>query len=112
MDERAAAAEATNHLLDLGHTRIAFISGEPSFASSTLREQGYRAAMRERGLSVDLALVAAGDYTFESGEAAAARLFDLPKPPTAIFASNDEMALGVMHEANRRGVCDADTMFP
>lgn len=104
MDERAAAAEATNHLLGLGHTRIGFITGERGFASSALREKGYRAAMAARGLKVDRALIAAGDYTFESGEAAAARLFDLPSPPTAIFASNDEMALGVMHEASRRGI--------
>jgi LacI family transcriptional regulator len=104
MDERAAAAEAANHLLDLGHTRIGFISGEPGFASSTLREEGYRAALGERRVAVEPALVVAGDYTFESGEAAAARLFELPVPPTAIFASNDEMALGVMHEASRRGI--------
>ena len=104
MDERTAAAEAANHLLDLGHSRIGFISGEPGFASSILREEGYRAAMSERGVAVDPALIVAGDYTFESGEAAAARLFDQPNPPTAIFASNDEMALGAMHEASRRGM--------
>lgn len=104
MDERAAAADATNHLLDLGHTRIAFISGGPSFASSALREGGFRSAMAARGVTVDSTLVIDGDYTFESGKAAAARLLDLRSPPTAVFASNDEMALGLVHEANRRNV--------
>lgn len=104
MDERAAAVEATNHLLDLGHTRIAFIAGGPGFASSALRTEGYRAAMAARGVWVDPVLVAAGDYTFESGKAAAAEMLKLPEQPTAVFASNDEMALGVVHEALSRGV--------
>lgn len=104
MDERGAAAEATDYLLDLGHTRIGFISAGAGFASSALREEGYRAALCARGVAPDPALIAAGDYTFESGETAAARLLQLPAPPTAIFAGNDEMALGVMHEASRRGL--------
>lgn len=104
MDERAAAIDATNHLLDLGHTRVAFISGEPGFASSALRAEGYRAAMAARGVWVDPALALAGDYTFESGKAAAAEMLTLPERPTAVFASNDEMALGVIHEALRHDV--------
>lgn len=104
MDERAAAMDATNHLLDLGHTRIAFISGGPGFASSMLREDGFRAAMAARGVWVDPALVAVGDYTFESGKAAAAQILSRSERPTAVFASNDEMALGVIHQALSLGI--------
>jgi LacI family transcriptional regulator len=104
MDERAAAMDATNHLLDLGHTRVAFISGGPGFASSMLREDGFRAAMAARGVWVDPALVAVGDYTFESGKAAAAQILSRTERPTAVFASNDEMALGVIHQALSLGI--------
>lgn len=104
MDERAAAFDATNHLLDLGHTRVAFITGGMGFASSALRAEGFRAAMAARGVWVDPALVATGDYTFESGKAAAAELLQQSERPTAVFASNDEMALGVIHEALSRNV--------
>jgi LacI family transcriptional regulator len=104
MDERGAAIEATDHLLDLGHTRIAFIAGGPGFASSTMRAEGYRAAMAARGVPVDPALMVSGDYTFESGKTAAAEILKLLERPTAVFAANDEMALGVVHEALSRGV--------
>jgi LacI family transcriptional regulator len=104
MDEVAAAAEATNHLIDLGHTRVGFISGGPGFASSALRERGYRAALEGRGIALEKKLMSIGDYTFEGGKRAAAVLLKEKNPPTAIFASNDEMALGAIHEASRRGL--------
>ncbi len=104
MDEVAAAADATNHLIDLGHKRIGFISGGSNLASSALREQGYRSALQARGIAIEKRLTEIGDYTFEGGKRAAAVLLKEKKPPTAIFASNDEMALGAMHEATRRGL--------
>lgn len=103
MDETAAAADAVDHLLELGHTRIGFVSGAPGFASSALREAGYKKALAKRSVAFDPKLVATGDYNFESGKAAAASFLAMRRPPTAIFASNDEMALGAIHEATRRG---------
>lgn len=103
--DNAAAAEAmTAHLLALGHRRIGFIAGHPSYATSTQRQRGYVGALARAGVAFDPALVRTGSYDFASGSAAAAALLDLPSPPTAIFASSDDMAAGVLTTAHRRGV--------
>jgi LacI family transcriptional regulator len=103
--DNAAAAEAmTAHLLALGHRRIGFIAGHPSYATSTQRQRGYVGALARAGVAFDPALVRTGSYDFASGSAAAAALLDLPLPPTAIFASSDDMAAGVLTTAHRRGV--------
>lgn len=104
MDDRRAAADAVRHLLNLKRRRVAFISGSPRFAASRARQDGYRDALEEQGLFCDPALVREGDFTFESGVAAAEALLTLPEPPDAVLASNDEMALAVLHVAHRRGV--------
>ncbi|TNU74049.1 LacI family transcriptional regulator [Miniimonas arenae] len=96
--------QAARHLLDLGHTRIAFISGRPDLESSRGREAGYRRAMTEAGLAVDPALVVAGDYQREGARRATAALLDLAEPPTAVFAANDLSALATIEEATQRGV--------
>lgn len=88
------AAEAARHLADLGHKRIALISGPPTFRSSLERRKGFEAGLAERGLSLDPGLVRQGAYTYESGVAAAKELFELEDRPTAIFCLNDEMASG------------------
>ncbi|WP_269513668.1 LacI family DNA-binding transcriptional regulator [Brevundimonas subvibrioides] len=104
MDDRAAAAEATRHLVDLGHRRIGFIAGSPRFEASRQRLEGYRDALIQAGLSVDDALIASGDFTFDSGVAAAGTLLARDDRPTAILASNDEMALATLHVASRLGI--------
>ncbi|MEQ7154664.1 LacI family DNA-binding transcriptional regulator [Brevundimonas aurifodinae] len=104
MDDRRAAEEATRHLIGLGHARIGFIAGSPRFQASRQRREGYADALRSAGLTVDEALIAPGDFTFESGVAATERLLALPDRPTAILASNDEMALAALHVASRRGI--------
>ncbi len=104
MDDRAAAAEATRHLIDLGHRRIGFIAGSPRFEASRQRQDGHRDAMTRAGLSIDDALIAPGDFTFESGVVAAEALLTRPDRPTAILASNDEMALAALHVASRLGI--------
>jgi len=104
MDDHAAAETATNHLLDLGHRRIGFVSGSPEYALSTARLQGYRAAMAGRGLPEDADLVGHGDFSFASGEAAMETFCDLAHPPTAVVASNDQMALAALRVAGRRGL--------
>jgi LacI family transcriptional regulator len=102
IDDLAAADLMTRRLIDLGHRRIGFICGKPDQTASRLRLKGYRAALRACGLDADPALVARGSFTFSSGMQAAEKLLDLAEPPTAIFASNDDMAVGVITVAHQR----------
>jgi len=102
MDDALAAEELTNLLVSLGHQAIAFIEGHQ--AASQRRREGYERALKAHGLAVDPGLVMPGTFQFESGVAAARRLFALPAPPTAIFAANDDMALGALTEAQRLGI--------
>ncbi len=103
-NDSLGAAEAARHLAELGHTRVAFISGPDSFRSSHERGRGFAEGLSEHGLKLDPAYVRRGAYTFESGVAAAADLLVAPNPPTAIFAGNDEMAIGVMKAARDAGL--------
>lgn len=98
------AAEAARHLADLGHTRIALISGPTTFRSSQERQKGFESGLAERGLSLDPALTKRGAYTYESGVAAAHELLSLEAPPTAVFCLNDEMAVGAYLAARERGL--------
>jgi LacI family transcriptional regulator len=102
MDDALAAEELTNLLISLGHAHIAFIEGDQS--ASRRRRDGYERALKAHRIDVDPALVVAGSFDFESGAAAASRLFSRATPPTAIFAANDDMALGALSEAQRRGI--------
>jgi LacI family transcriptional regulator len=102
--DRLGGREAARHLADLGHTRIAFISGPPTFRSSYERRSGFEEALNERGLTLPKAYVAEGGYTFESGIARGRELLQLDQPPTAIFAANDEMAAGVLQAARQLGL--------
>lgn len=103
-NDSLGAAEAARHLAELGHTRVAFISGPDSFRSSHERGRGFAEGLAEHGLTLDPAYVRRGAYTFESGVEAAADLLAAPNPPTAIFAGNDEMAIGVMKAARDAGL--------
>lgn len=107
MDDVAAAREMTEHLIGLGHKRIGFIVGEPRYGASQARREGYLAAMKEHGLPVSEGLVRQGDFTFQSGMAEAKALLALPDRPTAIFASNDDMALGCV-----AAIAEAGLMTP
>jgi LacI family transcriptional regulator len=102
IDDREAAADMTRHLLALGHRRIGFIGGAQNQFASSRRLEGYRQAVSEAGLEVDEALIVPGDFTYRSGLAAADRLLDLAPRPTAIFASNDDMAAAAVAAAHRR----------
>lgn len=90
------AAAATRHLLQLGHTRIAFIAGSPYTGQSQERQQGYQDALRAAGITPDPQLVAQGDFGRSSGYEAAHALLLQDDAPTAIFAANDEMAMGAI----------------
>jgi LacI family transcriptional regulator len=104
MDDAAAARQATEHLLDLGHRRIAFISGSADYAESDARQIGYINAMDAAGVGTDMALIQHGDFSFGSGVAAMEHLLTLAEPPTAVIASNDEMAFACLHVANDKGM--------
>ncbi|PZU72272.1 MAG: LacI family transcriptional regulator [Brevundimonas sp.] len=104
MDDRQAAADMTTHLIALGHRRIALVAGPAAYAASQARREGFLAALAEHDLTVEPDLLIEGDFTFESGRRAGETLLKRPNRPTAIFASNDDMALGVLNAAAALGV--------
>ena len=103
MDEAAAAAKATDHLIELGHRRIGFITGSEEYALSAERLDGYRQAMRAAKLDSDT-FVARGDFTFRSGAEATRKLLALKDRPTAIVASSDQMSLAALEVAKEQGL--------
>jgi LacI family transcriptional regulator len=109
-NDREAVREATQHLIQHGHRLIGLIEGPDGFRSARERRQGFEDALSEAGLSLPRSLIARGNYTFETGVTAANRLLDLNPRPTAIFASNDEMAAGVVFAARERGIAIPDEL--
>jgi LacI family transcriptional regulator len=95
---------ATGHLLDLGHRRIAMLTGRPDLQSAQLREEGYRQAMAAAGVPVDEKLVAVGAYDPEIAVDAALELLTGPDRPTAVFAANDLSAIATIEAATRLGL--------
>ncbi|WP_332878459.1 LacI family DNA-binding transcriptional regulator [Massilia sp. S19_KUP03_FR1] len=104
IDDHEAARRMTCHLVELGHRRIGFIAGHPNQTASARRLQGYRAALAEKGVDAAAELVVPGMFTYRSGLAAAAQLLALAERPTAIFASNDDMAAATVAVAQRLGL--------
>jgi len=102
IDDAAAAAAMTRYLLALGHERVGFIVGNPDQTASSRRLEGYQSALEEAGLPLDPALIAQGLFTYRSGLVASEQLLNLPQPPTAIFASNDDMGAAAIAVAHRR----------
>jgi len=96
LDDRQAAMEVVRHLVKLGHKRIGFIAGPDGHNASTGRREGYLDALNEAGLKVDPSLVVNGDYFLRSGLDGANTLLGVTDRPTAIFAANDDMAVGAM----------------
>ncbi len=110
IDDERAAAEMTRHLIELGHRDIAFVQGQPDQAASALREQGFRAEMEAAGLPIREEYIASGQFTYRSGVEAAECLLNLSTAPTAIFASNDDMAAAAIGVAHRRGLAVPDDL--
>jgi LacI family transcriptional regulator len=102
VDDTQSAANMTRYLIGLGHRRIGFIVGRPDQGSSHDRLAGYTAALRDAQIEFDSTLVEQGLYSFESGYSCARRLLALDPRPTAIFASNDHMAMGVLTVAHEK----------
>jgi len=98
-DNEAGAVQAVEHLVALGHTRIAHLRGRPDLASAQLREAGYRRALAAAGLSVDESLVRDGGYQEDRSAEVARDLLAGPDRPTAVFAANDSSAVGVLRAA-------------
>ncbi|WP_245963363.1 LacI family DNA-binding transcriptional regulator [Terracoccus luteus] len=103
-DNFAGGVLATEHLLALGHRRIALLGGRSDLESARQRERGFRRAMAEAGVEVDEALVQAGDYRAETADGPAHELLSLPQPPTAVFAANDLSAIRTMEVARELGL--------
>lgn len=101
IDDAAAAAEMTRHLIALGHQRIGFIAGKPTHSAAAKRLEGFSAEMAAHGLAVDPSLVCRGDFSVRSGMLAGEELLARADRPSAVFASNDEMALGLVMTAHR-----------
>jgi LacI family transcriptional regulator len=104
MDDVQAADDMTTLLVNLGHRRIGFIKGHPDHMASLDRLAGYRRALERAGIAFEEALVAEGEFDFDSGCRAATLFLDAGRRPTAIFASNDDMAAGVLAMAHERGI--------
>ncbi|MHA6770188.1 LacI family DNA-binding transcriptional regulator [Sphingobium ummariense] len=104
IDDRGAAYAMTRHLIALGHHRIGFIKGNPNQTASDQRFRGYLDALAQSGIAQDDALVAQGYFTYRSGLDAAEQILELPNAPTAIFASNDDMAAATVAIAHRNGL--------
>jgi LacI family repressor for deo operon, udp, cdd, tsx, nupC, and nupG len=103
-DHRAGAAEATRHLIELGHCRIAHIAGSKKAPSTAHRLEGYRAALEGAGLPAPAELVYPGDFTMQSGAVGMEYLLGLDTPPTAVLCGNDEMAFGTVRTLHKRGL--------
>jgi len=100
----SGASEAVEHLLGLGHRRIAAITGPKGWLATEDRLRGYRGALAAAGVMPDPRLEIASDFLIDGGFKAGCQLLDLPEPPTAIFAFNDPLAIGVLRAARQRGI--------
>ncbi len=100
MDEKRAAYELTQHLLAYGHRRIGFLKGLPNHAATHLRYAGFEQAMHEAGAPIDPTLVDDGSFRYFTALPCARRMLSRADRPTAIFASNDEMAAAVLKIAH------------
>jgi LacI family transcriptional regulator len=109
-DNRGGAAAAVEHLHELGHERIATVTGPPETHPAADRLEGFREEARRHGLRVPDSYVVKGDFYAESGYRATSELLALGEPPTAIFAASDMMAAGVVQAAHERGLSVPDDL--
>ena len=104
IDNLAGAYDVTDHLISLGHRNLAIIKGPEDFVASTLRFEGFASSIRDHGLELPESNIKFGKFDGESGYACARELLLQENRPTAIFASNDEMAAGVLAAAQEFGI--------
>jgi len=108
MNDVRAAKEMTSYLIDQGHRDIGFVKGHPRHSASALRFQGFREAMRSADLAINADWIVDGEFTYKSGVDAGLDILKSDKRPTAIFASNDDSAAGVMAAAAQLGLSVPD----
>jgi LacI family transcriptional regulator len=96
LNNRGAALQATNYLLDLGHRRLAMVAGPDYLTNARERTEGFRAALRARGLSFDPGQVRYGNFHEEDAFATCKDLLSMPNPPTGLFVAGNQMLIGVM----------------
>ncbi len=101
---RIGSLAAMEYLIGLGHRRIGFIGGRTDLQSALRRFQGYKDGLCQANLPIEEELIQPGDYTHECGYVGAQKLLSLANPPTAIFAANDQSAIGVIHAAQKAGL--------
>jgi LacI family transcriptional regulator len=99
LDDEKVAYEATRHLIKLGHTQIALVTGPMEEDCSQDRTEGYRRALQEAGIAFDETMVIEGDWSATSGQSALLSFIEQGRVPTAVFAQNDRMAMGVLRAA-------------
>jgi DNA-binding LacI/PurR family transcriptional regulator len=104
LDDEKAAYDATNHLISLGHRQIATVTGPMEEDCCRDRSNGYMRALKEANLPVDLGMIIEGDWSATSGQDALLSLAEQGRLPSAIFAQNDRMALGILHTARDMGL--------
>ncbi|XOV86431.1 MAG: LacI family DNA-binding transcriptional regulator [Pseudomonadota bacterium] len=103
-NDEEASYMVTRYVFEQGHSRIGFIKGHPDHGATEKRLRGYRRCLKDHGLVYDRSLVKPGHFDFESGRDAARKLLSMSERPTAIIASNDDMAAGVLFEAHERAL--------
>jgi LacI family transcriptional regulator, repressor for deo operon, udp, cdd, tsx, nupC, and nupG len=104
IDNISSARKMTEHLIQLGHRRIAHLSGPMHVILSRDRLKGYQQAMATYELDLDPVLIQEGDFSYASGFNLTEKLLALQTPPTAIFAANDEMAIGAIKAIKQQGL--------
>lgn len=109
-NDKLGALAAARHLTTMGHKEIAIVLGRTGFRSTDERLAGFEQGLSEAGLRLQPQFMLQGDYTFQSGVSAGERILSARQRPTAIFASNDEMAAGILHAARMRGIKIPDAL--
>lgn len=104
IDNLTAAFNAVSYLQQIGHSRIACISGPTHLHLSHYRQQGYVQALQRGGIAIEKSYILEGPLTFESGASALSRLMALPQPPSAVFCHSDIVAIGAIHQAKKQGL--------
>ncbi len=102
IDNFNGARQATEYLIGKGHKRIGFVTGRPELTDSFDRLEGYKRALKDAGIPFSESLVAPGNYELPAGQAAAEKFLEMGEPPTAVFASNDRMAIGILKTLQAR----------
>lgn len=104
INDRDAARDITQHLIDLGHRKIGFIAGQADHKSTVERLEGYKLALSANNIKFNESMVVQGEYSFESGVHGAKQLMAEENRPSAIFSCNDEIAAGALFASRLMGI--------